>query len=303
MAGVKFPRIVALAALLGLALAIDATTATADDAHTADEQAITEARASYVQALKQGDAEQLLSHWTPDGDFVDDDGRSYKAQELIRERFAERAVAEPGREIEPLNVTLRFVSDDVAIEDATSQTRAAPEAAPSEGRYTALWVKREGRWLLGAVREFPTVPQVSVTPLTELDWMVGHWHAEHEGQLYDVVTRWNEPRTYLIREFKVQRSGEVMASGQQVVGWDAAESSIRSWVFDSQGGYSEGTWTRQGDAWAAQSSGVLPDGRRTSALNLHAFDGTSWTMKSCQSKVGDDVQEDLLLTFERVERP
>jgi len=54
----------------------------------------------------------------------------------------------------------------------------------------------------------------------------------------------------------------------QRIGWDPLSKQIKSWVFDSEGGYGDGLWTRNGDQWMIKSSGVLPDGRIATATNI-----------------------------------
>lgn len=286
-------------ALLNVLLATG--TAAGDDARAADEKAIREATQRYVDAVTKGDAEAMAACWTSTGDFVDDTGESYKAQELIQKR--KDAAANTSNEGPPkLSIkssTIRFLGPESALEDGVSVMELGGSFPPVEGRYSAIWVRRNGKWLLDAVRETPVQPTSETTPLGELEWMVGQWQAEKDGQIYDVTTRWNDQRTYLIREFHVIKEGSPVMTGTQVLGWDPAEKSIRSWVFDAAGGFAEALWTKHGDSWAAQSAGVLPDGRRTQALNLHSFDGKTWVMKSCHSKVGDDASPDLLLVFSR----
>ena len=57
-------------------------------------------------------------------------------------------------------------------------------------------------------------------------------------------------------------------SGTQRIGWDPRHKQIRSWVFDSDGGFSEGFWSRDGERWVMKSTGVLKDGRAASATNV-----------------------------------
>lgn len=276
-----------------------ATIHAADDGRAADEAAIREATAHYVEAVSKGDVDAMLASWTQTGDFVDDTGETFNAQELIRSRQAN-----PGGEAPPkLSVKssqIRFLGPDAALEDGVSLMHREGDLPPVEGRYSAVWVKRDGKWLLDAVRELPIHNAAETTPLSGLQWMVGTWRAEHDGQVYDVTTRWNDYHTYLIREFKVTKQNQPVMSGVQIIGWDPAAKSVRAWVFDAAGGFSESQWTLHGDTWSAQSSGVLPDGRETHALNLHSYDGTTWVMKSCNSCIGDEHNDDLLLVFTRV---
>jgi hypothetical protein len=77
-------------------------------------------------------------------------------------------------------------------------------------------------------------------------------------------------------------------SGVQRIGWDPIARRIKSWTFDSNGGYGDGQWSKQGDTWVVQASGVLPDGRTTTSTNFYhrdSADGCTW--KSVDLRAGE----------------
>jgi hypothetical protein len=79
-------------------------------------------------------------------------------------------------------------------------------------------------------------------------------------------------------------------AGMQVIGWDPLAKTLRSWVFDSDGGFGEGTWTNKGDRWYIQQRGVLADGRVTSAVNIITFlDENTCTLQSVSRTVGGEL--------------
>jgi hypothetical protein len=59
-----------------------------------------------------------------------------------------------------------------------------------------------------------------------------------------------------------------MISGTQRIGWDPLAKKLRSWVFDSEGGFGEATWTRDANQWIIKASGVTNDGRAASATRI-----------------------------------
>jgi hypothetical protein len=65
----------------------------------------------------------------------------------------------------------------------------------------------------------------------------------------------------------VKRGGETTLEGWQIIGWDPLEERVRSWTFDSEGGFAEGWWTHEGERWLVREVGVAPDGSRTGAEN------------------------------------
>ena len=79
-------------------------------------------------------------------------------------------------------------------------------------------------------------------------------------------------------------------SGMEIVGWDPAEKQIRSWVFDSDGGFSEGKWSQKGNRWFIQKVGTLPDGGKSTATNIVTqVDDDSFTWQSTDRTVDDEV--------------
>jgi hypothetical protein len=107
--------------------------------------------------------------------------------------------------------------------------------------------------------------------LKDLEWLVGDW-AEEPSEQSDISLRstcgWTENRAFLIRKFKVERKGDVLHAGTEVIGWDPRGRRLRSWVFDSDGGFGENTWIHDGDHWLLKYSGVLSDGSEVSATNI-----------------------------------
>ena len=53
----------------------------------------------------------------------------------------------------------------------------------------------------------------------------------------------------------------------QRIGWDPLTKQIKSWVFDSEGGYGDGALDPQGQQWMIKSTGVLTDGRIATATH------------------------------------
>ena len=76
----------------------------------------------------------------------------------------------------------------------------------------------------------------------------------------------------------------------QIIGWDAAAKQIRSWTFDSDGGFSEGQWTHKDDRWFVQKKGVLDDGGRATAVNiLRRIDDNTFTIQSVSRTIDGEL--------------
>ena len=246
-----------------------------------DEQAIRATAKQYVAALERGDAKVLAAFWTPDGTFIDEQGKSHPASELI----AQEAKPAPSQTSRP-KVTLtgsaiRFLTPDVAVEDGTSEV-SYPDVkgqAPVRGRFSVTWVKQQGKWRLASLTEMRSEPASTAAQMKDLDWMAGEWSAK-DAEL-EISARWNPNHTFLVRELKVSKDGQLKFTGTQRIGFDPATNRIKSWMFDSEGGQGEGTWSKQGNTWIVQAKGTLPDGKPTSSTTEYIYDGkNSFTWKS-----------------------
>ena len=104
--------------------------------------------------------------------------------------------------------------------------------------------------------------------LKELDWMVGSWIDQDENATIQTDCEWTKNKNFLTRSFAVLVGDQVSMSGMQIIGWDPANKQIRSWVFDSDGAFSEGKWKRKDNRWLIQQVGTLPDGKKSTAVNI-----------------------------------
>ena len=130
--------------------------------------------------------------------------------------------------------------------------------------------------------------------LEDLDWMAGEW--VDRGDNATVVTRceWINNHQFLTRNFKVKVGDEVTLEGTQTIGWDPIRQQVRSWTFDSEGGFGEGWWIPDGDRWLVKTSFVLATGERASALNVYTrVDENSFRWQSIDREIGGELQPSL----------
>ncbi len=116
----------------------------------------------------------------------------------------------------------------------------------------------------------------SENPLKELAWMVGDWIDDLEKANIESSVKWSKNGAFLIHSFRVSNLAAEPHSGMQVIAWDPAEKRIRSWTFDSRGGFGEESWSRFEDRWSIRKRFTLPDGGRASAVQV-------------MTRVGDDI--------------
>ena len=127
--------------------------------------------------------------------------------------------------------------------------------------------------------------------LKALEWMVGQW-TDNEGEDINVEAdcHWTKNQNFLVRSYSISVRDQIDMSGMQIIGWDPAAKTIRSWTFDSDGTFAEATWTKKGDRWFVSNSGVVADGRRASMVNvIKPVDDNSFTWQTVERMVGNEL--------------
>ena len=131
-----------------------------------------------------------------------------------------------------------------------------------------MYVKEDGHWLQAAVRDEPAAKLTPHERLKELEWLVGEWVNESQDAVVFTTCKWADNGNFLVREFTVQTQGQPVMAGSQRIGWDPVKRQFKSWVFDSEGGFVEAYWTRNGNQWLVKAEGVGHDGEPASATNI-----------------------------------
>jgi hypothetical protein len=153
-----------------------------------------------------------------------------------------------------------------------------------------LHVKRDGKWLMAVARDSDTDAPTNHERLQPLAWLIGEWIDQHEDSDVFTTCRWSEDKNFILQDMEVRVAGKNAMKVTQRIGWDPLSNRIRSWVFDSEGGFAEGAWARSGDAWVIKSTGVTPNGEAASSTNVVMPLGPdSYLWKSGDRVVGDEV--------------
>jgi uncharacterized protein (TIGR02246 family) len=279
-------RLAAAVILATLMSAASARAAERKPASSADENAIRAAVESYVDAYNRGDAKAVAAQWSETGEWISPSGQRFQGRRAIEKELKNLFAENKGVRIEVSNVTIRILSADAATEEGTVRV-IRPGEPPSESTYLAVDTKKNGQWKLDSVHEtnVPDLPAASPA-LQDLAWLVGQWTDQSPDAEIDTSVSWTKNKAFLNYSFKASVPGMDDLEGTQVIGWDPAAGKIRSWMFDSDGGFGEGTWSKKGDSWIVKFHQVLPDGRKASAENIYTLvDDDTFLWKSIARKV------------------
>ncbi len=164
----------------------------------------------------------------------------------------------------------RFASSvaDMAVEEGMATVTHGPDEPAQRTPYSVVYARQDGKWLTASARDLPDDTPTPEEQLKQLQWMIGEWVDESPEALVMTSYRWTDNQCYILSEFKVQIGGRPVMTGTQRIGWDPLAKTIRSWVFDSEGGFGEGIWTREGNQWIVKRTGVTRDGKTASSTNI-----------------------------------
>lgn len=131
-------------------------------------------------------------------------------------------------------------------------------------------------------------------PLDTLDWLVGDWVDDDEKVNAEFSCHFTKNDAFLVRSFRVALADDKRLSGMQVIAWDPARGAVRSWTFDSDGGFGEETWAQSGNRYTIRAKYTLPDGGTASAVHVLTYvhdDKCTW--KSVNREIDGVLQPDI----------
>src|SRR5438876_7380369 len=193
---------------------------------------------AYVEAFHKGDAKALAAFWAPDGDYTTQTGRYMKGREAIEKAFDEFFKEHKDLKLRIDSDSIRFVSPDVAIEDGVTSVIPPDASPPSRARYTIVHVKKDGEWQMSSIRDAPYAPPSNQEKLEGLEWAIGDWADEAEkGEVARASFEWAENQNFIVSTFATTFKNIAIAGGTQWIGWDPQKKQVRSWTFDSHGGF------------------------------------------------------------------
>jgi uncharacterized protein (TIGR02246 family) len=223
---------------------------------------------AFEAAYAKADAKTVADFFTEDAHYTSDDGRTFDGRAAIEDNIRAAFAKNTGAKLAIALDSVRLLAPDVLLERG-STTLTTKDGEINGALYTAIYVKKDGKWKISQLVETPQPDLTAHDRLSDLGWLVGDWEDTDKDDNLTVRSQysWARGGNFLTRNVTVKRGVETTLEGWQIIGWDPLEGCIRSWTFDDEGGFSDARWTREGDRWLQRETGVTPDGNRTSADN------------------------------------
>lgn len=262
------------------------------DRFAKDEAAIRSGAEAYVKAFNKADAESLASHWAEDAEYILPSGEHLKGRDKIVRAFKKFFSDNQGIQVQVAISEIRFPQHNEAVEEGSAVV-SRPGEELKELTYEVRYVKRKAAWKIAHVEETFSAPS-NYEHLKELEWLIGEWVDDSEVSDVETLAQWTKNKNFITLSFRVQFEGRPALEGTQVIGWDPSVKSIKSWVFDSLGGFGQGVWSREGSRWTVRTTGVLISGEKTSAINIYtALDENTFTFSSVGREINGEPQPNI----------
>jgi uncharacterized protein (TIGR02246 family) len=260
------------------------------DARAEDRAAIKSTLDSFVKAFVTRDAKAVAGHFTDLGEYLSVEGTRVRGKEPIEKGFAAFFARTPEVTAETHSDAARFLSTDSAIDEGSVTVRRGPLAPAATARYSALFVRENGRWRLAQLSESAT----DEASIQDLGWLVGEWKStKKDGAEILTTYTWHPNKKFLQAQFTIKEK-DLAFSGTQIIGVDPRSNSVHSWTFEAEGGFVEADWHRDGDHWVLEAAGYASDGSVLKETNiLRRVDNDRFTWQSVNRTLEDSVIADL----------
>ena len=267
-----------------------------------DEIAIRLTGQSFVDAYQKKNAKAISDLFVADAEFIDEYGNLHQGRDEIQAAFTNVFWHNSGTDFEMEISSIRFLSPQIAIEDGTTTVNHSVDLESVSSRYTAVHVKENGNWLTASVREqAPHDRRQHRSRLQQLAWLQGDWVDEDEESVVVFSCAPTDGGRFLIRNFAMHIAGCESMTGTQRIGWDPLTGKLKAWVFDSEGGHSEGWWHRDQDRWVLKLTGVTAAGEPASSTSIYTpVDERSMTWQSVDHEInGVELPDSEVVTIVR----
>jgi uncharacterized protein (TIGR02246 family) len=226
--------------------------------------------------------------WTAEGEYTDE-GTTVRGRPALEKAYTRFFAKNPKLQVAAEVQSLRFVSRDSAVEEGFFKVRRGKSVDRRATRFSILFAREEGKWLIALLRESPG----QGASLRDLEWLVGRWSSGKDGAEVQTVYEWDLNKTFIKGRFTIKDKGETV-SGLMLIGTDPATGQIRSWTFESEGGFGQAVWDRDGDTWVVEAEGTQGDGSSRSATNIvKRLDDDSFTWQSTRRTLDETEEPDL----------
>lgn len=256
------------------------------------EQAAEKLAGQLTTAFNAGKADEIAGLFVDKGELIDEEGNTYQGHDEIKKLLTTYFEKFPGAITKIVTDSVRHVGPVSIIEG--NRTTTTKEHEPAQVRFILIAANADSGLKIVSLRDFAdSVDTAAPQHLAPLDFLIGDWVNEGADARVKISYKWTEDKKFIVGEFHVIAEGKTASKSTQRIGWDPVLSKVRSWTFDSDGGFAEAVWTQVETGWVLDSSAVLPDGQTGSAvITITAAENGRFKMVGTNRVVGNVLEDD-----------
>jgi uncharacterized protein (TIGR02246 family) len=265
------------------------------------ESAIVRESEATVKAFNAADAAALGAMFLESGELVDENGTTHAGKAAITELFKGFFTNYPKAVLEMQVMSVRPIGDAIAVEEGERRITAEDGTSAAQVRYVTVRSKQGDRWPIASYREFADEPLPTPQEMLQgVSWLEGDWVDESPEGRTTISFRRSEDGNFLLGDYDVALAGGPTSKSTQRIGWDPVAGQLRSWTFDSDGGFTQGEWTAIDNGWVVKSEATMPDGTTGSAtMTITVKDADHFVVRSSDRIVGGAEEPDFEVTIAR----
>lgn len=245
----------------------------------------------YQDSFDTHDPAKIASFWSEDGEFIyPRTGEVVDGGKAIAEVLLKKVNEVPGTKVLINDLKVAFPDSDHAVVTGYIQLDRNGALSDKKARKIEL-TKINGNWLISRTSEVEIAnPPNIYEHLKPLEWLIGTWNDDDDNVDIHFENAWDRNKNFIIQKFSSKIYGNDEIGGLQVIGWDPDAKKIKSWIFDTDGGFGTGYWTESGNTWQLELAYTLSDGRKASSLNLFTLkDADHYEFSSVQREVDGEI--------------
>jgi uncharacterized protein (TIGR02246 family) len=221
---------------------------------------------AYVNAFNKGDAKGIAALYAEDAQHTSNEGAAMIGRAAVLENMTGYFAKNQGATLTIEVESARFLTPDVLLEKGFATVN------DETTRYVCSYVKKDGTWVISELDETTLPPlNAAAAALDDLGWLVGSWADNSTDVKVTSTVNWTNNGHFLTRSYSIPREDGETTSATEVIGYDPVAGALRSWMFDSEGGYGEGTWRQEGNKWINSYTGTSLDGSTTTAQHITTY--------------------------------
>jgi len=231
-----------------------------------DEKAIRKLVDEVESAFNDHDAKAFAALFAQDAEIVNIEGIRIRGQDTIEDVFGIYFEANPEAKLDIQIHSLRPLTPTLILEHGTSRVTNESDETDEVADYTVIYSKVDDRWIMVYARDSAS-REGAENEIQDLAFLIGDWIDESSDGFVATTYRWAENRRFILGQYSVHAPGYPETDGVLRIGWDPQAKQLRTWMFDSNGGFASGLWSQSDSGWMIKMTGVMADGTPMSATN------------------------------------